>query len=136
MNKIIFADNTEMQIANVTNSGDTLTVTVDTTDANSVITKFRSKAATSVMRYYSGIDLIRGYAGYTKMQDVRFEPDVVTNIDYATTDQTTESGFAEETADRCIVTMKKVYMIASVANQTAQNTANIDYLAMETGIEL
>ncbi len=136
MNKIIFADNTEMHIANVTNSGDALTVTVDTTDVNSVITKFRSKAATSVMRYYSGIDLIRGYAGYTKMHDVRFEPDVVTNIDYATTDQTTESGFAEETADRCIVTMKKVSMIASVANQTAQNTANIDYLAMETGIEL
>lgn len=136
MNKIIFADNTEMQIANVTNSGDTLTVTVDTTDANSVITKFRSKAATSVMRYYSGIDLIRGYAGYTKMEDVRFEPDVVTSVDYTTTDQTTESGFVEESTDRCVVTMKKVPMIASVANQTAQNTANIDYLAMETGIEL
>ena len=38
--------------------------------------------------------------------------------------------------DRCIVTMKKVPMIVSVANQTAQNTANIDYMAMETGIEL
>ncbi len=136
MNKIIFADNTEMQIADVTNSGDTLTVTINTTDANCVIKKFRNKTATSVMRYYSGIDLIRGYAGYTKMQDVRFEPDFVTSVDYTTTDQTTESGFSEETTDKCIVTMKKASMIASVANQTAQNTANIDYLAMETGIEL
>ena len=136
MNKIIFSDNTEMQIADVTSDGDTLTVTVDTSDANSVIEKFQDKTATSVIRYYSGIDLIRGYAGYTKMQDVKFEPNVVTSVDYTTTDQTTESGFAEETTDRCIVTMKKIPMIASVANQTAQNTANIDYLAMETGIEL
>lgn len=136
MNKIIFADNTEMQIADVTSGGDILTVTIDTSDANSVITKFRDKSATAVMRYYAGTDLIRGYAGYTKIQDVRFEPDVVTSTDYTTTDQTTESGFAEETADRCIVTMKKVSMLASVANQTAKNTANIDYIAMEAGVEL
>lgn len=136
MNKIIFADNTEMQIADVASGGDTLTVTVDTSDANAVISKFRSKAATSVMRYYAGTDLIRGYAGYTKLQSVEFDPDVVVSVDYAETDQTTESGFAEETTDRCIVTMKKVPMLASVANQTAQNTANIDYLAMETGVEL
>lgn len=136
MNKIIFADNTEMQIADVTNSGDTLTVTVDTSDANSVINKFQSKAATSVMRYYAGTDLIRGYSGFTKMQDVRFEPDFVKNVDYTQTDQTTESGFVEYTTDRCIVTMKKVSMLVSVAGQAAQNTANIDYLAMEAGVEL
>ena len=136
MNKIVFSDNTEMQIADVTNGGDTLTITIATSDANSVISKFRNKTATSIMRYYSGIDLIRGYAGFTKMQDVRFEPDVVTSVNYAQTDQTTESGFAEETTDRCVVTMKKVSMVASVANQTAQNTANIDYIAMESGIEL
>lgn len=107
MNKIIFADNTEIQISGIAQSGDDLIITIDTSDINYVIEKFRDKSAISVMRYYSGLDLIRGYAGFTKMQDVRFEPDVVTNIDYATTDQTTESGFAEETADRCIVTMKK-----------------------------
>ena len=88
------------------------------------------------MRYYSGIDLIRGYAGYTKLQDVKFSPDVVTSTDYATEDPETESGFKEETTDRCIVTMRKVSMLVSVAGQTAQNTANIDYLAMEAGIEL
>ena len=136
MNKIIFSDNTEIQISNITQSGDTLTIAIDTSDANYVIDKFRDKLATAVMRYYTDTDLIRGYAGYTKMHDVRFEPNVVTSVDYNTTDQTTESGFVEYTTDRCIVTMKKVSMLVSVAGQTAQNTANIDYLAMETGIEL
>lgn len=136
MNKIVFSDNTEIEISNVTQSGDTLTVTVDTMNVNSVVEKFRNGQATSVMRYYSDLDLIRGYAGYTKMQDVKFEPDVVTDVDYTTEDPSTESGFSEDTTDRCIVTMKKVPMIASVANQTAQNTANIDYIAMESGIEL
>ena len=59
-----------------------------------------------------------------------------TSTDYATEDPETESGFKEETTDRCIVTMRKVSMLVSVAGQTAQNTANIDYLAMEAGIEL
>lgn len=136
MNKIVFSNNTELEISNVTQSSDTLTVTVDTSDVNSVIEKFRDKSATSVMRYYSGTDLIRGYAGFTKLQDISFVPDVVVSTNYEIEDPTTESGFAEVTKDRCIVTMKKVSMLVSVAGQTAQNTANIDYLAMETGIEL
>lgn len=136
MNKIVFSDNTEIQISDITQSGDNLTVIIDTSDINSVIEKFRNKSATAVMRYYTGIDLIRGYAGFTEMQDVKFEPNIVTNIDYTITDQTTESGFVETVTDRCIVSMKKVSMLVSIAAQTAQNTANLDYVAMETGIEL
>lgn len=136
MKKIIFADNTEIQISDISNSSDALSIVIDTSDINSVVNKFRSLNSTSVMRYYSGIDLIRGYAGYTKMREVKFEPDVVANVDYSETDQTTESGFVEETTDRCVVTMEKAPMIVSVANQMAQNTANIDYLAMEAGLEL
>ncbi|MCM1200216.1 MAG: hypothetical protein NC548_31435 [Lachnospiraceae bacterium] len=136
MKKIIFADNTEMEISNITQNGDTLTIMVDTSDAKSVIEKFREKSATSVMRFYAEMDLMRGYAGFTELEDVKFVPDVVTDVNYEITDNTTESGFVEHKTDRCVVTMKKVLMIASVANQTAQNTANIDYLAMETGIEL
>lgn len=136
MNKIVFSNNTEIQISDITQSGDTLIITTDTSDANFVIEKFRDKFATNIIRYYSGVDLIRGYAGFTKLHDVSFVPDVVIDTNYEVEDPTTESGFSEETTDRCIVTMKKVPMITSVASQTAQNTANIDYLAMETGIEL
>lgn len=136
MNKIIFANQTEIEISGVTQSGDTLTVSINTDDANSVIEKFSDKSATSVMRYYSGIDLIRGYSGFTILENVKFAPDVVTHIDYETTDQYTESGFVEEKTDRCVVTMRKETILAFVAQQTAQNTANIDYLAMEAGVEL
>lgn len=136
MNKIVFSNNTEIQVSDITQSGDILTITVDTLDANSVIEMFRDESTTSVMRYYIGTDLIRGYAGFTKLQNVSFVPDVVVGINYEVENVTTESGFAEETTDRCIVTMKKVSMLASVAGQTAQNTANIDYLAMEAGVEL
>lgn len=136
MNKIVFSNNMEAQISNVTQSGDTLTVTLDTSDINSIHEQFRNVSATAVMRYYSGNDLIRGYAGFTKLHNISFVPDVVVSINYEVEDATTESGFSEKTTDQCIVTMKKVSMLASVAGQTAQNTANIDYLAMETGIEL
>lgn len=136
MNKIVFSDNTEIQISNVTQSGDILRIAVDTPDANSVIAKFRDKSATAVMRYYAGLDLIRGYAGYTKLQDMSFMPDIVVATNYEIEDTTTESGFLEQTTDRCVVTMKKTSMLASVAAQTVQNTANLDYMAMETGIEL
>lgn len=136
MNKIVFSDNSELQISNINQSGDTLTITVDTTDVNSVIERFRDQSATKVMRYYAEMDLIRGYAGYTKLQNVSFVPDVVVDINYEIEDPAAESGFAEQITDRCTVTMKKVSMLATVAGQTAQNTANIDYLAMETGIEL
>lgn len=136
MGKIIFADNTEMEISDIAQYEDALDVTVDTSDVNAVIDKFRDANAVSVMRYYAGLDLIRGYAGYTKLQRVSFTPDVVVDVDYATTDPTTDSGFSEHTTDKCVVTMSKTSMLASVARQTAQNTANIDYLAMETGTEL
>lgn len=136
MNKIVFSDNTEIPISNVTQSGDTLKIAVDTPDANAVIAKFRDKSATAVMRYYAGLDLIRGYAGYTKLQDMSFMPDALVDINYEIEDVATDSGFLEQTTDRCIVTMKKTSMLISVARQTAQNAANIDYMAMETGIEL
>lgn len=136
MNKMIFSDNTEMEIADATQMGDSLTVTVNTADANSVIEKFGDVGATSVMRYYVERDLMRGYSGFTKLQKVEFQPDVLVSVDYSVTDPTTESGFKEEKTDKCIVTMAKQSLVASVAHQTAQNTANIDYLAMETGVSL
>lgn len=136
MNKIRFADNTEIEVNSISQVNDMLSITINTDDINSVISQFRDTTKTSVMRYYSGTDLLRGYSGFTQMEKVSFTPDVVISIDYNETDSTTESGFVEEKADQCIISMKKVPEIVNVANQTEQNTANIDYIAMETGIEL
>ena len=50
MSKIRFANDIEMEVYGVTQSGDTLHIEVDTADVNSVISKFRdNSAATSVM---------------------------------------------------------------------------------------
>ncbi len=136
MNKIVFSDNSEIQIFGVSQSADTLLITIDTSDVNDLAQKFQNRSLTKVMRYYAGIDLIRGYSGYTNLKNISYTPAVTVSVDYATEDPTTESGFSEERADKCVVTMEKTSMLASVAGQTAQNTANIDYLAMEAGLEL
>lgn len=136
MNRIVFSDNTEIQINEVSQAADALSITIDTSDINELSEKFQNKSLTKVMRYYSGIDLIRGYSGYTNLKNISYIPQVTVSVDYSTEDPTTESGFVEETVDRCIVVMARASMLASVAGQTAQNTANIDYLAMEAGLEL
>lgn len=136
MEKIVFSDNTEIQISGITQAKDVLTITIDTSNMDFVISKFRDKSITDIMRYYAGTDLIRGYSGFTNLQSVLFNPDVIISIDYEKIDKTTKSGFSESVSDRCIIKMVKIPLIVSVSNQTAINTANIDYLSMETGIEL
>lgn len=137
MNKIRFANDTEMEVSGVTQAGDTLRIEVRTADVNAVIGSFRDNlVATSRMRYYVGTDLLRGYTGYTKLTGVEFFPDVVTGIDYETEDETTESGFAEVKVDEVTVIMRRVDKITQVAAAAEQLAANLDYVAMETGIEL
>ena len=100
MNKIRFANDTEMEVSGVTQAGDTLQIEVDTADVNAVIAKFRdNSAATSVMRYYVGTDLLRGYAGYAKMTGIQYMPDVLRDINYAIVDPATASGFQETRVD-------------------------------------
>lgn len=136
MNKIVFSDNSELQITETSQTANDLLITIDTSNVNELSEKFQDKTLTKVMRYYSGIDLIRGYSGYINLKNISFTPGVTVSVDYSIEDPSTESGFSEKKVDRCIVTMEKTSMLASVAGQTAQNTANIDYLAMEAGIEL
>lgn len=137
MNKIRFANDTEMEVSGVTQAGDTLRIEVKTADVNAVIGSFRDNlAATSRMRYYVGTDLLRGYTGYTLLAGVEFFPDVVTGIDYETEDETTESGFAEVKVDEVTVIMRRVDKVTQVAAAAEQLAANLDYVAMETGVEI
>ena len=108
MKKIIFSDNTELEISNISETGSGLKMEIDSSDVNSIIQKFNnSPDKTSVMRYYAGIDLLRGYSGYTEMASLQYVPHVTTSVDYETTDDTTESGFSETYADKITVTMQK-----------------------------
>lgn len=137
MHKIRFANDKEMEVSGVTQAGDTLKIEIETADVNSVAASFRDNAAaTSRIKYYVGSDLLRGYAGYTKMTGIEFTPDVVTNVDYETEDATAESGFAEVKVDKVSVTMQRVDKVTRIAAAAEQLAANLDYVAMETGIEL
>ena len=137
MNKIRFANDTEMEVSGVTRAGDTLRIETNTANVNAVVASFRDNlAATSRMRYYVGTDLLRGYTGYTLLTGVEFTPDVVSGIDYETEDETTESGFAEIKEDKVTVIMRRVDKVTQVAAAAEQLAANLDYVAMETGIEL
>lgn len=108
MKKIIFSDSTELEISNISETGNGLKIEIDSSDANSIIQKFyNNPSATDVMRFYVGIDLMKGYSGYTEMKNLQYVPHVTTSVDYETTDDTTESGFSETYADKITITMQK-----------------------------
>ena len=109
MNKLRFANGNEIEIVSVAQNDNTLlNIEMETSNVNDVISAFNENAdQTSVMRYYVGTDLIRGYAGFTNMTKVEYIPRVVKSIDYSETDPTTASGFVEEVVDKAFVTMSK-----------------------------
>lgn len=141
MNKIRFANDTEMEVAGVTQAGDIIRIDVDTADVNAVIEMFRANpAATSVMRYYVGTDLLRGYAGFTKLSNIQYVPDVLRDINYEVVDPATASGFAETRMDSVTVTMQKTQEgIDAITAQLANHENKISVLeadmsALETTI--
>lgn len=141
MNKIRFANDEEMEVYGVTQSGDTLQIEVDTANVNEVISKFRNNsAATSVMRYYVETDLLRGYAGYAKLSGIQYTPDVLRDINYAIVDPVAASGFQETRVDTVTVTMQKTQegidaITAQLANHENEiSVLKTDMAALETTI--
>ena len=116
MHKIRFSNDTEIEVSGVSQAGDILSIQIETSDLNAVREAFKDKPeVTRRMKYYVGADLLRGYAGYTKLSGITYQPDVVKNIDYSVEDDTTESGFAETVVDVVTVQMQKVAESASAA---------------------
>lgn len=116
MNKIRFSDNTEIEVSGVSQAGETLSIQIETSDLNTVRAAFKDKpGATRRIRYYVGSDLLRGYAGYTRLAKIEYQPDVIKDIDYSVEDDTTESGFKETVVDMVTVKMQKASENASAA---------------------
>ncbi|MSS89685.1 hypothetical protein FYJ45_15745 [Eisenbergiella tayi] len=136
MNKLRFSDNSEMEVIGVSCAGNILKINVPGTGLDNLVTDFKDSTKLSPLRYFEDDVLLRGYAGYTKFDGMDYTPDVLQEVDYTTEDVTTESGFREVRADIVTVTLEKVPAVAIVAARTEKNTADIDYLAMETGVEL
>lgn len=136
MNKLRFSDNSEMEVFGVSCAGNILQIKVPGTGLDTLVSTFKDQSKLSPLRYFEDNALLRGYAGYTKFGSMEYTPNVLQEIDYAIEDVTTESGFREVHADIVTVVLEKVPAVSLVAAKTEKNTADIDYLAMETGVEL
>ena len=136
MKKIRLVDQTEIEIYNITQSGDTLQIDILNGDATALEETFKDADNLSVIQYYVEEDLMIAYARFDQLQSYVKRMSQVLAVDYTIEDETTDSDFAETKADVLTVTLAKLPKIVDVANQTDQNTADIDYIAMETGVNV
>ena len=136
MKKIRLVDQTEIEIYNITQSGDTLQIDILNGDATALEETFKDADNLSVIQYYVEEDLMIAYARFDQLQSYVKRMSQVLAVDHTIEDETTDSGFAETKADVLTVTLAKLPKIVDVANQTDQNTADIDYIAMETGVNV
>ncbi len=136
MKKIRLVDQTEIEIYNITQSGDTLQIDILNGDATALEETFKDADNLSVIQYYVGEDLMIAYARFDQLQSYTKRMGQVLAVDYTIEDETTDSGFAETKADVLTVTLAKLPKIESVEDQTEQCRADIDYIAMETGVNV
>lgn len=110
MKKIVFLNQEEIQVEEVLKVGDLLKISVKTSDIQSVVSAFGDNpAATKLMRFYIGTDLMSGYKGYTRLSQLVYTPSVLDSIDYSVEDAASASGFLESYADVVTVYMEKGY---------------------------
>ena len=136
MKKIRLVDQKEIEMYNITQSGDTLQIDILNGDASTLEETFKDSDSLSVIQDYIEEDLMIAYARFDQLQSYVKRMSQVLAVDYTIEDETTDSGFAETKADVLTVTLAKLPKIVDVANQTDQNTADIDYIAMETGVNV
>ena len=136
MKKIRLVDQTEIEIYNTTQSWDTLQIDILNGDATALEEIFKDADNLSVIQYYVGEDLMIAYARFDQLQSYTKRMSQVLAVDYTIEDETTDSGFAETKADVLTVTLAKLPKIEAVEDQAEQNRADIDYIAMETGVNV
>ena len=136
MKKIRLVDQTEIEIYNITQSGDTLQIDILNGDATALEETFKDADNLSVIQYYVEEDLMIAYARFDQLQSYTKRMGQVLAVDYTIEDETTDSGFAETKADVLTVTLAKLPKIESVEDQTEHCRADIDYIAMETGVNV
>lgn len=136
MKKIRLVDQTEYEVYNIACVDNAFTIEMLNADSNAMEAAFSAPDNLAVIRYYVGTELIKGYAGYTVLQQYSKKKNQIISTDYNTPETSTSSGFAEKAADMLALILVKPEEIEVVSAQTEQNRADIDYIAMETGVEV
>ena len=99
MKKIRLVDGTEYEIYNISDTSDLLTISMLDADATAMEQAFSDASNLAIIQYYVGTDLMKAYARYSDLARYEKKIDQLMSIDYATVDDTTESGFAETRND-------------------------------------
>ena len=113
MDKIKFNDGTKLPLHNISSTSEQLTFSVLDDVRNGLEEICKVTENTSVIQFLEVNEetqdesVLKGYAGYTNLVSMKTEYGVITNIDYETTDNTTASGFAEETHDVTSIILRK-----------------------------
>lgn len=122
MNKIKFNDGTRLPLHNISSTSLQLTFSVLDDVRNGLEEICKDAEKTSIIQYLDVNEntqdetVLKGYAGYTNLVSMKTEYDIITNIDYETTDSTTESGFAEERHDITTMILQKPSQIETFAS--------------------
>lgn len=136
MKKIRLTDQTEIEVYRISDTDKSLTISLLNADANKTEKVFCNSSNLDIIQYYVGADIIKGYAGFTKLQKYEKLMDQTLSIDYSVPDASTESGFAEEKGNILTLTLIRPSKITAIAAKTEQNTADIDYIEMEMGVNV
>lgn len=118
MEKIKFKNGTSLELYNISSTGASLTFSVLDEAKKGLEEICKQEENTEVIKYISVNDsgdetTLKGYAGYTNLTSIKTEYGIVTNIDYESTDDSTESGFTEEIHDVTIVVLNKPSKVES-----------------------
>ena len=117
MEKIKFNNEACLELHDISSTTTQLTFSVLDDARNGLEEICKDAEKTSVIKLVSENETtLKGYAGYTNLVSMKTEYGAVTNIDYETTDNTTESGFAEERHDITTVVLSKPSKVENMAS--------------------
>ena len=105
--RIRFVDSSELEIYNIIENGDNLQIQFKSATISDLIAKFKVSANCAILQYYVGLALTKAYADYIVYLSAVENANVLLSVDYATVDETTESGFAETRSDIQTITIRK-----------------------------
>lgn len=130
MKKIRLANGLEMEVYHIAEADNVLSIEMLNADTTELQEIFSVPTNLTTIQYIVGTEILKGYAGFTTLLGIDSAANQLISIDYSTPDPDTPSGFKEDRETIVTVSLKKPTTIEEIGKQTAENTADIEYLFM------
>ena len=104
--RIRFVDLKEVEIYNIVENGDSLSISFMNGDMELLKATFQDSENCAVLQYYVGYDLFKAYNDFVVYVSIKEDANVLISKDETVVDDSTPSGYAEVRAD--IVTGKQI----------------------------